>query len=430
MEGKVTKSIMFITFVAAMGAFLDGYDLQLIGGAFLFIKPLWHLTPSEVGLIGSVGFLGMALGGIVFGRVTDKIGRRDSFIIDLIILTIGGLLCAFSMNVSVLILGRFLVGFGIGADIPISTSLIAEISPADKRGFLTGLMQPFWFVGATLSGVLSALFVTYGNAQAWRWIFGSGVIITIVVILLRMRIPESPRWLAAKKFKENIGLSDVKRLFVKPYLLPLIVSCLFWFLVVARGASFNTYMPILLNMFGFHSKGAALWMNSLLWAVYALVTFGFSFVIDRFRRRTIVIYAWLLDTILTACLAFVHNSQPTLFVTIMLLSTIFNQLTTIVLYPWSVEFFPTMLRATAQGLATGARNIGGVLTSFAFPILMSSLGWSGAVFSVSALMVVGLILGVLLRPTETSKRSLEDISSENLNIDSLSMENNTGEFPV
>ncbi|UOF88752.1 MFS transporter [Fodinisporobacter ferrooxydans] len=430
MQEKITRSIAFTTFVAAMGAFLDGYDLSLLGGVFLFIKPLWHLTPGQIGLIGSVGFLGMALGGIIFGRVTDKLGRRESFIIDLIILTIGGVLCAVSPNLSILVIGRFLVGFGIGADIPISTSLIAEISPTDKRGFLTGMMQPFWFIGAASSGVISALFVTYGNDQAWRWIFGTGVIIAIVVILLRMRIPESPRWLAAKQSKETIRVSQVKTLFVKPYLLPLIVVSLFWFLVVARGASFNTYMPILLKMFGFHSKAAALWMNSLLWGIYALTTIGFTFFIDKFKRRTLVIYGWLFDTILTGSLAFVHSSQAALFVILMLCSTIFNQLVTIVLYPWSVEFFPTMLRATAQGISTGARNVGGVATSLVFPIIMSSFGWEGAVLSVVTVMAVGLALGIVLRPVETTKRSLEEISDEHLTLGEVTSENSKTQFHV
>lgn len=140
-EAPVSRSPAYTTFVAAMGAFLDGYDLAIIAGAFLLIVPLFDLSASKISWIGGAAFAGMVLGALVFGRITDRIGRRGAFLFVLVLFVVGSTVSALASSVAVLVLGRILVGIGIGADLPVSTSLIAEISPRRRRGQLTGLMQ-------------------------------------------------------------------------------------------------------------------------------------------------------------------------------------------------------------------------------------------------------------------------------------------------
>ncbi|BCL79025.1 MFS transporter [Ktedonobacteria bacterium brp13] len=427
-SSRMTSKVGFIAFVSAMGAFLDGYDNMVISVVLLLLQPAWKLTVAQLGLIGSMAFLGMALGGLIFGRLTDKVGRRTSFILDLSMFVIGGLVSAFAMNITVLLIGRFIAGLAIGADVPISTSLIAEFSPKNKRGFLTGLMQPFWFIGATVSGIVTIVFLLSGDQNAWRWALGFSVVIAVIVMLLRTHMPESPRWLLAKGQKVdqdelNGGLAEISKslpsaveeesklsvLFSKRYAVPLTLVLLFWFLAVYRGSSFNAYLPILLQAFGFHSQIAALEMNTALWLIYAVVSFVTALCLDRIGRRSIILIGWFFNIIFTFAVAFVTGSQPILFVTLIMASTICNQVVSTAIYPWSVEFFPTMLRGTAQGLATGISRFGGMFATFMFPILQVSLGWTGAVTTVSVVMFVGLIVGLILRPVATENRSLEEI---------------------
>jgi MFS transporter, putative metabolite transport protein len=113
-------------FVAAMGAFLDGYDLVIIAGALLFIRPELGLTPGETGWVGSIVFVGMVVGALAFGRLTDRIGRNTSFAFVLGLFVVGSILSAVAHEAWLLILGRLVVGLGIGADLPVSTTLIAE----------------------------------------------------------------------------------------------------------------------------------------------------------------------------------------------------------------------------------------------------------------------------------------------------------------
>lgn len=425
-SNTITKRIGFIAFVAAMGAFLDGYDNMVIGAALLIIQPAWKLSAAQVGLLGSIAFLGMAIGGFVFGRLTDKFGRKTSFVLDLSLFVIGGLVSAFATNIAIFTVGRLILGVAIGADVPISTSLIAEISPKNKRGFLTGLMQPLWFFGAFSSTMIAVLFLSSGNNDAWRWAIGLGVVIAVIVMGLRTRIPESPRWLLAQGKNvntEEIGIksneairtpdtqnSSLKVLFSKRYAVSLSVVLLFWFLALYRGGTFNSYVPLLLQMFGFKAKLAALEVNAVMYLIYSIVSFFTAMYLDRMGRRSVILIGWAFNVVLTFSLAFVSQNQSIVFVGLLMGSTIFNQIVTTALYPWSVEFFPTMLRATAQGMATGVSRLGALLASFAFPLMQVSFGWTGTVEVVSAIMFAGLIAGIILRPAETDNRSLEDIS--------------------
>jgi len=429
---RLSGKIVYTTIVAALGAFLDGYDLAIIGGAFLFLKSQWHLTPAQMGVLGSLAFVGMIVGALVFGRVTDKFGRRSAFMIDLALFVIGGLICALATNVLWLEIGRFLVGFGIGADIPISTSLIAEISPKNKRGFLTGLMQAFWFGGALFSAVVSILFAN-GSPDSWRWLLGSGVLVAVVIMLLRSKALESPRWLLSQGRTEDAKQvlaevversGDVRQaseesshlhfsaLFTKKYAASLFLVCLFWFLVTIRGAAFVVYTPALLLTFGLTSKTASFEMNAILFAVYTVVSVISAVYIDKMGRRSIVLWGWALATLITLIMAFVGSSTAIALFVLLLLSTVPIQTVTVALFPWSVEFFPTSLRASAQSFASASGKLGGLVATLFFPIVLAAVGWGNTVFIFFAIMLLGLIIGFAVKPEETRNRSLEDISVE------------------
>ena len=128
-------------FVAVLGAFLDGYDLAIIAGAFLLLIPLFELTPVEVSWIGGAAFAGMIVGALILGRLSDRVGRRSSFLLVLVLFVVGSLVSALATSVALLVIGRVVIGLAVGADLPVSTALIAEISPRNRRGTLTGLMQ-------------------------------------------------------------------------------------------------------------------------------------------------------------------------------------------------------------------------------------------------------------------------------------------------
>ncbi len=413
--------VWYTTVVAAMGAFLDGYDLAIIGGALVFLVPQWHLGAGQTGILGSLAFAGMIIGALIFGRMTDRIGRKSAFVLDLALFVIGGLLSALATGLPMMLIGRFLVGLGIGADLPISTALIAEISPSHRRGFLTGLMQVFWFGGAMVSAVVAIALAVHGSPESWRWMLGSAVVVAAVVMVLRTRIVESPRWLRAQEearrtrsvSSDSVSVAarvgSVHALLSPQYRSSLFLVSLFWFLVTIRGAAFVVYTPTVLARFGMTSKIGPFEMNVVLFGVYTLVSYISALYIDKVGRRTIILIGWALATAVTLWMAFVSSSDPMMLFVVLLLSTVPIQTVTVAIFPWSVEFFPTKLRGTAQSVASASGKLGGLLAALLFPVILAAVGWQTTVLLFFALMAVGLLMGLMIKPVETRNKTLEDI---------------------
>ncbi len=196
-DAQLSKIHWRITLLSAMGQFLDGYDLLIIGGALLLIVPMFKPSPATLGLLSASAFVGSFLGAIVAGWMGDKLGRRSILLWDLFFFVICSLGAGFSQNMTEIIIFRFLIGVGIGADLPVAYALIAETAPKRTRGRLLAAPLAMWGLGGVLAGLVGFLFITYGGPDAWRWMFWVGVLPALAVLALRRSLPETPRWLAA-----------------------------------------------------------------------------------------------------------------------------------------------------------------------------------------------------------------------------------------
>jgi len=136
------------------GPFLDGYLLTIIALALPTATKDLNLSPAEMGVIGAASLVGLFVGSLWFGAVTDKVGRRAMYTIDLLAMVVFSALCVFVTDAWQLVVLRFLIGIAVGADYPIATSLLAEWIPRRTRGPLLGLLSAFWQVGAVLSCVV------------------------------------------------------------------------------------------------------------------------------------------------------------------------------------------------------------------------------------------------------------------------------------
>jgi putative MFS transporter len=350
------RRMTFTVFVALLGAFLDGYDLVIISGALLFIKAEFQLSSATVGWVGSIVFAGMVVGALSFGRLTDRVGRSAAFVFVLALFVAGSLLSALAVAPWMLILGRLVVGLGIGADLPVSTTLIAEAVPASRRGTATGLMQVFWFAGAAVSGLVGVLLFTVLGPDSWRWMLGSAVLLALVVMALRRRVPESAQWKAAHDRAPAGEANGSLRVLGAPGIrAALLFSCLFWFLVTIRGAGYNLYTPTFLRQVGATGPTTALWLGmsvNVLNTAVALVAVRY---LDRIGRRTIILICWSVTTALTLCLAALSGGHPFAMFVMITLSALPQQLLAMALFPLSVEAFPTLVRGTARAFGKVVR---------------------------------------------------------------------------
>ncbi|MDQ2737000.1 MAG: sugar porter family MFS transporter [Pseudomonadota bacterium] len=186
--------------VVSLSGLLFGYDTGVVSGALLFLKVQYHLTPTMQEIVTSVVLVGAVLGAVGSGQMADRLGRRRLMIVTSAIFLVGIVITAVALNVAILIVGRIVVGVGIGVASYLGPLYISEISPAGMRGGLVALNQLLLTLG-----ILVSYFVDYGLSAHgdWRWMFGLAAIPALALGIGMIFLPESPRWLLQKDDKDR-----------------------------------------------------------------------------------------------------------------------------------------------------------------------------------------------------------------------------------
>ena len=182
--------------LVSLGEYIDGYDMLVMGTALVFLRPAFGLSPAQVGALGASTYLGAMIGLLVFGDMSDRLGRRAIFVANLIFFVVFSIASAFINSVPQLFAARFLVGVGVGMDIPTSMAYLTEITPANRRGAVIGaLTQITWILGAMTSTIIALPLSMYFGNDTWRWMFGLAALPALLILLGRRLLPELPHWL-------------------------------------------------------------------------------------------------------------------------------------------------------------------------------------------------------------------------------------------
>ena len=434
---KTSKFHVTVTFLAAMGVFLDGYDISIISVAFLFIIPQFHPTAYEIGLIGAATSLGMLFGTLIFGYMADKFGRRIMFLWDLIFFVVFALLSAIAQNTTQLIIFRFLLGIGLGADYALSTTIVAEFSPVKTRGKLLAGNVLGWWVGA-LAAFATGLALLPLGPVSWRYMIALGVVPAIAVIAGRRWLPESPRWLiahgkadkAAEVMQKLTGTSftasqveaaykpattskvPVSELFSKKLIRYTIFVWGFWFAFDFVFYGIGIFTPSLLLAMGLKGITAAAQGSLALSAIYLLGGIVSLAFIDSLGRKAVTWVGFLIGSLALLGLALSYPPSTVLLLTLFPLYAfflIFGPGTTDFIY--SVELFPTSVRSTGQATGTAISRVGAVISIFFFPTLLALWGITKSLEFFAAVGLAGFLLTIFLG-VETKKRTLEEVSKE------------------
>ncbi len=181
---------------------LDGLEVTLVGsiGGVLERGDTLGLLATQVGLAGSLYVAGAVTGALVFGRMTDRLGRKKLFMLTLAVYAAATFATAFSPNFAVFAVCRFFTGLGIGGEYAAINSAIDELVPARVRGRVNLAINGSFWLGAALGAGLALLLLdpqVIGPVWGWRVGFGLGAVLALVIVLIRRHVPESPRWLAA-----------------------------------------------------------------------------------------------------------------------------------------------------------------------------------------------------------------------------------------
>lgn len=393
---------------AGAGWALDAMDVGLIGFVMAALAQQWALDNHTLSWIASVGFLGMAVGASLGGLLADRIGRRQVFAITLLVYGLATGAAALAWSVASLLIFRFLIGLGLGAELPVASTLVSEYAPARIRGRVVVVLESFWAVGWLLAAVVGYVVVP-ASEDGWRWAFAIGALPAAYAAVVRWGLPESVRFLeqkgrhddaeaAVRRFEAAAGRAAPARpssppvssgdpapgpgdLFQRGMRGRTVSLWLVWF-----GVNFSYY-------------GAFIWIPTLLVAsgMDLVRSFGFTLVITAAQLPGYAVAAVLVETwgrrptlstflagsAVSAVLFGNAGSEAELLVFGMLLSA-FNLGAWGALYAISPEVYPTALRGTGTGWAAGFGRIASVLAPLAVPRLLGLGGDTTLLFAVFA----------------------------------------------
>ena len=182
---------------SGIGWALDAMDVGLISFVIAALAVHWDLAKSDGSLIASAGFAGMAIGASLGGLLADRLGRRSVFALTLLVYGLATGASALAMGVGTLIALRFVVGLGLGAELPVASTLMSEFAPARIRGRIIVWLEAFWAGGWILAAVIGT-FVATSGPTGWRWALALGMVPAAYSIVIRLGMPESVRFLETK----------------------------------------------------------------------------------------------------------------------------------------------------------------------------------------------------------------------------------------
>ena len=180
--------------IIGVATFFDAFDALAIASVLPVLVPMWKLTPPQIGLLISAGFLGQLLGAVFFGWIAERYGRMTGMAWSILIFAIMSLVCAGAWSYDFLLIFRLIQGFGLGGEVPIAATYISELAKPSVRGRFVMLYELIFPVGIVAASVAGVWVVPH---LGWQFMFVFGAAPAVLVLFLRRALPESARWLAA-----------------------------------------------------------------------------------------------------------------------------------------------------------------------------------------------------------------------------------------
>lgn len=430
-----------VYFFGSLGALMWGYDLGVVAGALLFITPQFHLTPIQVGLVGSVLSIGSVVGALASAVLSGPLGRKKLIFVASILFAIGIVLTTLAGGVTSLLVGRTVLGLGIGIVAVSVPVYLSEISPASARGRIGSLTQLMVAVGILLAYIGNLALSPFG---AWRVMFAIMIVPTIVLGIGVWVLPESPRWLlrkgrlveARQQLAGQVGSAELDRTIgemqtslglgrmplrdivgsglVKVVVLAVVID------VLTQLMGINTivyYAPSILKSMGF-SDSAAL-INTLGFGVLSVVfTVIAASVVDRWGRRWLLMVGALVmagSMLIMATLSFtvgltVGISGIVGILALAVFKAMFSLSWGTVVRIVVSEMLPTRVRASMQGLSQMFNYGATFVLTLLFPVLLAT--GTGVAFGFFALMGIVAFVVVQRFLPETKGRTLEEIEAD------------------
>src|SRR5262245_28982120 len=428
---------MLIRVIVGIATFFDAYTVLAIAFAMPQLVSEWGLTPTEVGLIISAGYVGQLFGAVLFGSLAEKFGRLKTLFITILLFVSMDIACLFAWSGASMMLFRFLQGVGTGGEVPVASAYINEFVGAEKRGRFFLLYEVIFPIGLMFAGNAGFFLVpVYG----WKAMFVVGLITSVLTIPLRWFMPESPRWLASKgrmaeanaivKLLEDsatrrgavlrepvmrpvesgtMARSDWRELFKGIYLKRTFMIWGLWVCVYMINNGLVTWLPTLYRqVFGLPLQTALAygWITSGVGVIASIIC---ALLIDKVGRKPWYATAFLIGAVPLLTLAWLGATSAT--EVLILATATYAALQTVAfsLYLYSAELYPTRMRAVGTGFGSAWLRAGSSIGPILVGTIVADMGVQYVFAAFAAVALAGGLV-TLLFAIETKGRVLEELS--------------------
>lgn len=426
---KFHLKITALTFGAHL---TDGYIIGLIGMVFTLITPLMQLDSFWQGAIGSAVLIGLFVGSLFFGFISDKLGRQKIFCISFILVLIGSIAQFYASTPLELFLCRVLMGIGLGGDYTVGHALLAEFLPKQSRGAILGSFSVVWTFGYVLATFIAKFVIDLDlGPDTWRYLLASTAIPAAIILIARIGTPESPRWLmqhgrkdearaiVQKYFGAHVTIesetdqaaqqnsfSSIKLLFSQKYLKRTLFNCIFFTCIVMPYFAIYTFLPMILELMKLSNDFTTETILNLMLLLGAVIGIYCTY---KFSRRGFLIYSFVLLSVSLLLITILPASLNWALVLLFAAFTMILSAVSNLVGVFPAESFPTEVRSSGIGIATAVSRFGSAASTFILPISLLQIGMTATMLLLVCILVFGTIISILWAP-ETKNLSLVEAS--------------------
>ena len=419
----LSREHLRLLFGSGTGWALDAMDVGLISFVGLAVATQWDLSRTEQSWLLSVGFVGMAIGATVGGLLADRYGRRTVFALTLLVYGVATGASALVAGLAALLVLRFLVGLGLGAELPVASTLVSEMSPTRIRGRMVVVLEAFWAVGWLLAALIGYFVVPVSDA-GWRWAFALGLVPALYAVVVRWGLPESPLFLerrgrveeaeaVVRRFEASAGVEPQEsaplppaaartpgQLWSPAYRVRTAGIWLVWFCVNFSYYGAFIWLPTLLHAQGYdmvRSFGYTLVITLAQLPRYAVA----AFLVEVWGRRA-TLATFLVGSAISAALFGMAGGVGQLIASGMALS-FFNLGAWGALYAITPEIYPTSIRGAGAGAAAGFGRLASIIAPLSVPFVLGWWGDAGLFAVFGATFAAGALAAYLLLPEQAGE---------------------------
>ncbi|AWI06052.1 MFS transporter [Clostridium drakei] len=416
--------------IVGTASFFDGYGALSLAYALPVLISLWHLNTAQSGMLIAAGYLGQAVGAIIFGVIAERFGRVFGIKTSMFMMSVMGIACMFAGNYTALFILRFLQGIGLGGEVPVAATYINELSAAHGRGKFFMIFEVIFPVSLMLTAQLGAVIVP---SLGWKWLFLLGGAIGLILLPLFFMLRESPRWLISKgKFDEaeriieeleastdkrlpvNMGAkkptvkANWKELFSPFYRFRTLIVWVLWFSAYFISNGLNNWLPSLYKTVYKLPLKESLYAASVTNILQVVMVLACALLIDKVGRKRWATFAFIAAACLLLAL-FLTGAKSARSV-MYLGSSAYGVIgsITVLLYLYTPEIYPTRMRAMGTAFATTWLRLASAIGPMIIGIVLDAKGISYVFVGFAVICIIGSL--VATRMIETSGKALEDIA--------------------